>query len=269
MEAHVKPESEPKVHCLYVPTSATWQYIVADPSTKHAVIIDPVLDHPHDPNKPEMSTSAADAVLDLVRDHGYVVDRVLETHANTGHLSSAWYLRTQLREATGRVPRIAIGKNLAFVQRCLERNGVHDMHWAKGFDTTFSDNEIFSIGTLEAQVLRLPGLTLDHIGYRIGQNVFLGDPTLNPTNPQGPTAVANLYEGSASNICHSLDRLIDLPPSFRIYTSQSGSPITQHSVNEEHTTMRARQSFRSLRVNPREDAHELDQLTASEGTRRR
>ena len=168
-------EPEPEIHYHFVSPADTCQFLVADPVTKHAVIIDPVLDHKHDPSQGPISTRAADALLELIHRNRYHIDRVLETHALPASLSSAWYLRTQIRERFGYTPRVYIGKSIDFVSRFFARNGVHDSGWAEGFDNVFSDGESLTMGDIAIHVLALPGLSLDHIGYRVGKNVFIGE----------------------------------------------------------------------------------------------
>src|SRR5690349_1144407 len=92
-EKHPKPAiipptvtMEPIVHTVFEPQTSTWQYVVADPSTKTAVIIDPVLDF--DPARNSITTKSADALLALVKEKGYTVDRLLETHVHADHLTA-------------------------------------------------------------------------------------------------------------------------------------------------------------------------------------
>lgn len=81
---------EPIIHSCFEPATSTWQYVVADLATRAAVIIDPVLDF--DPARCLVSTASADAVLALVNDNGYAVERLLETHVHADHLTAAKYL---------------------------------------------------------------------------------------------------------------------------------------------------------------------------------
>jgi glyoxylase-like metal-dependent hydrolase (beta-lactamase superfamily II) len=159
--------SEPIVHTCFEPVTCTWQYVVADPGTKAAVIIDPVLDF--DPAKNAISTTTADALLSLARENGYTITRLIETHAHADHLTAAHYLQRQLEVSGAPKPAICIGKRIDGVQdRFAKRYGIEQADYARAFDHLVDDDEVFSIGNLSAKALHLPGHTPDHMGYVIG-----------------------------------------------------------------------------------------------------
>jgi glyoxylase-like metal-dependent hydrolase (beta-lactamase superfamily II) len=158
----------PIVTEIFEPVTATWQYIVADPTTKDAVIIDSVLDF--DPATRTLSSKTADNLLAVVAEKGYRVAYVLETHAHADHLTAAKYLQAKLAEKQGGFrPQVGIGKRIVGVQdRFAARYGVPKEELAGVFDKLFEDDEEFAIGELRAQALHLPGHTPDHVGYMIG-----------------------------------------------------------------------------------------------------
>lgn len=159
--------TEPVVHPCFESQTGTWQYVVADPATNTAVIIDSVLDF--DPAKNTISTTSADALLSLVQEKGFTVDRLLETHAHADHLTAAKYLQSQLETRQGTRPQVCIGKRIAQVQeRFASKYGIQQEDCAGMFDKLFDDDEEFSVGQLTAKILHLPGHTPDHIGYVIG-----------------------------------------------------------------------------------------------------
>ncbi len=160
---------EPLVHSIFEPQTSTWQYVVADPATKSAVIIDPVLDF--DPARNAVTTASADALLALVREHGYTVERLLETHVHADHLTAAKYLQRRLVEAQGegKRPSIGIGKRIGGVQeRFAERYKIDKAELVGAFDKLYEDDEVFMVGGIEAKAVHLPGHTPDHMGYLIG-----------------------------------------------------------------------------------------------------
>jgi glyoxylase-like metal-dependent hydrolase (beta-lactamase superfamily II) len=153
------------VHDIHEPNTGTWQYVVADPSTMTAAIIDSVLDF--DPASATITTKSADSLLALVKEKGYKVDLILETHAHADHLTGAAYLQDQL-SATQLRPDIGIGKRIAEVQKRFgDRYGVNSGEYKNAFDRLFEDDAEFRIGNLIATVLYLPGHTPDHVGYKI------------------------------------------------------------------------------------------------------
>jgi len=161
----LKPH-EPCIHSIYEPRTGTWQYVVADPLTKKAIIIDSVLDY--DPATQKISTSTADAILSLVAQNGYHVDKIVETHAHADHLTAASYLQHRLSQMQGSKPAIGIGKRITQVQELFaQRYGITANEYEDVFDNLFEDEETFQIGQLTAKVIHLPGHTPDHIGYQI------------------------------------------------------------------------------------------------------
>lgn len=159
--------TEPIIHDVFETKTGTWQYVVADPSTSSAVIVDPVLDY--DPVTQAITTSTADALLDLVKEKGYKIDWILETHAHADHLTAATYLQRRLAETQDHKPPIGIGKRIEQVQeRFGSRYGVSVKEFNGVFDKLFDDDETFSIGNLKATAIHLPGHTPDHLGYKIG-----------------------------------------------------------------------------------------------------
>ncbi|EME39293.1 hypothetical protein DOTSEDRAFT_159521 [Dothistroma septosporum NZE10] len=170
--AALRPDPEPHVHTFFETSTGTWQYVVADPITKNAVIIDGVLDKVH--SSKGIRTTAADRLLGHVRQHGYRVTRILETHAIRDQQirTAAWYLRNQLRDERGHLPRICTGKSIAGVQRMFARQYRQNPEWANHFDSTFRHGEVFNIGELSCKVLHL---STDTFAFVIGHNVIIGD----------------------------------------------------------------------------------------------
>jgi len=159
--------SEPTIHTIFEPKTGTWQYIVADPATKVGIIIDPVLDF--DPSKNAISTETADGLLAVVRENGYTIDKVLETHAHADHLTAAKYLQKQLQESGSTRPDVCIGKRITGVQeRFAQRYGIATQELEGAFDQLLDDDEEFAIGGLTARAMHLPGHTPDHMGYLVG-----------------------------------------------------------------------------------------------------
>jgi glyoxylase-like metal-dependent hydrolase (beta-lactamase superfamily II) len=157
----------PKIHSIFEKTSGTWQYLIADPETSEAVIIDPVLNY--DPTTQAITTTAADIILSKLKENGYKVVKILETHAHADHLSAAAYLQTRLETEQDFKPPVCIGKRIEQVQTLFaKRYGVPTEEYIRVFDRLFDDDEAFSIGGLRAKAVHLPGHTPDHLGYMIG-----------------------------------------------------------------------------------------------------
>ncbi|EJP69743.1 metallo-beta-lactamase superfamily protein [Beauveria bassiana ARSEF 2860] len=214
---------EPTVHTVFEPVTATWQYIVACPETKKAVVIDPVLDF--DLANLKITTQSADELLRIIRAHGYTVDYLLETHAHADHLTAAAYLQQQLHQRSqGCSPRppVSTGHRIRQVQRTFAaKYGVPQAELDAAFDKLFADDEAFAVGRLTAIALHLPGHTPDHSGYQIGTCVFAGDSIF---NPDVGTARCDFPAGDAATLWRSVQALLALPGHYRLYTGHDYPP---------------------------------------------
>ena len=62
---------QPIIQAFFDEPTNTISYLVADRSTKHAAVIDPVLDYDH--NAGEVDTRSVEAILRLAEDAGYTM----------------------------------------------------------------------------------------------------------------------------------------------------------------------------------------------------
>jgi glyoxylase-like metal-dependent hydrolase (beta-lactamase superfamily II) len=214
------PSPQPVVHPVFEPVTGTFQYVVADPSSKDAVIIDPVLDF--DLGSSKISTTSADQVLQTVHENGYTVTHVLETHAHADHLTASRYVQQTLAQSGQNPPLIAIGQRIKEVQKTFAAMyGIPSAELDSAFDKLLQDDEEFAIGTLEATAIHLPGHTPDSVGYVIGNNVFVGDSLF---NPDVGSARCDFPGGSATTLYSSIQRLLSLPEHYRLYTGHDYPP---------------------------------------------
>lgn len=159
--------NESTIHTLYERRTGTWQYVVSDPSTKAAVIIDPVLDY--EPITQTITTNTADSILSLIKDQGLRVERILETHVHADHITAASYLQNKLSQSQDHKPFVCIGKRIVQVQELFGRRyQIPAGEYEGSFDKLLNDDETFSLGELTVTALHLPGHTPDHMGYMIG-----------------------------------------------------------------------------------------------------
>ncbi|KAL8400968.1 hypothetical protein RB594_001115 [Gaeumannomyces avenae] len=142
--------NEPIIHSVFEPQTSTWQYIVADPTTKAAVIIDPVLDY--DPARNAISTTTADGLLAMAEEQGYTVEWLLETHAHADHLTAAAYLQHRLEAMGNKKAGICIGKRIVGVQeQFAKRYGIEGPEYMAAFDRLLEDDEVLRLGRLEVK----------------------------------------------------------------------------------------------------------------------
>ncbi len=186
----------------------TVSYLVADPQTRRAAVIDPVLDYDHKSGRG--STASADAILAKAAAEGLGIDWVLETHVHADHLSGAPYIKLK----TG--AKVAIGERVREVQKIFRPvfNALDVSGEGAEFDHLFKDGETFRIGSLQAEVIATPGHTPACISYRIGDAVFAGDTIF---MPDYGTARADFPGGDARTLYRSIQRLLKLPRETRMF----------------------------------------------------
>ncbi|TDK23280.1 MBL fold metallo-hydrolase [Luteimonas aestuarii] len=197
--------------------SNTWSYVVVDPASRQAAIIDPVLDF--DLASGRTSTPAAEALLAHVRQHALDVRWILETHAHADHLSAGHWLKHRLPVAT-----LAIGEGIRMVQKTFRpifNLGEHFPVDGSQFDHLFADGETFGIGTLHARVIAVPGHTSDSNAYLVGDALFTGDSLF---MPDGGTARCDFPGGSAATLYRSIRRLFELPDDTRVFVCHDYGP---------------------------------------------
>lgn len=187
----------------------TVSYVVADPETKHAAIIDSVLDY--SPNSGRTSKQSADAVIAYMRDNGLTLDWVLETHVHADHMSAAPYLRQELGGKLG------IGKDVIEVQKVFGKvfNAGPDFpNDGRQFDHLFDDGETFMIGNLQATALHTPGHTPACMTYLVEDAAFVGDTLF---MPDFGTARCDFPGGDARQLYRSIHKIFALPDETRLF----------------------------------------------------
>ena len=221
----------PEVRHVFHPPSHTYSYVVWDPATRRAAIIDPVLDY--DPASGRSETDTAQALVDIVEAEGLTVDWLLETHAHADHMMAIPFLKARFGAP------VAIGEGITQVQARFVRLfnlGADFPSDGRQFDHLFADGETFAIGELPAQVIHTPGHTSDHVSYVIGDAVFVGDTLF---LPDAGTARCDFPAGSATDLYRSIHRLFEaLPDSQRVfvlhdYGTEARGPANETTIGAE------------------------------------
>jgi len=192
----------PEIRAFFDEPTNTVSYLVADPETKRAAVVDPVLDFDH--RTGNAGTKSADEILGAAKAAGVTIDWVLETHAHADHLSGAPYIKLK----TG--AKVGIGEHIREVQKIFRP--VFNATDLKGdgseFDHLFKDGERFKIGELEGEVIYTPGHTPACVSYKVEDAVFVGDTIF---MPDYGTARADFPGGDARNLYRSIHRILSLP----------------------------------------------------------
>ena len=197
---------------------ATWTmtYLVYDPETRDALIIDPVLDF--DPLAVDIGTQSAQLVVDKAQELDLKVHYVLDTHAHADHLSAFQFLRAKLGA------KIGIGKEIQAVQQVFK--GVfnfEDSFATDGsqWDLLISEGQDIKAGSVQVQVLHTPGHTPACYSFIIGDMVFTGDALFMPDSGTGR---CDFPGGSAESLYSSIQKLYALPDSTRVMVGHDYQP---------------------------------------------
>ncbi len=200
---------QPEVVAFFDEDTFTVSYVVADPGTRRAAVIDSVLDFDHASGRTRHAS--ADKIIADVRSRSLTVDWVLETHVHADHVSAGDYLKHQLGGRSG------IGEHVRVVQDAFARifnTGAEFKTDGRQFDRLFKDGDRFKIGNLEARVIHTPGHTPACITYVIGDAAFVGDTLF---MPDYGTARCDFPGGDAAVLYRSIRKLFALPPETRVF----------------------------------------------------
>jgi glyoxylase-like metal-dependent hydrolase (beta-lactamase superfamily II) len=201
--------SQVNVETFFHEPTFTATHVVWDPGTRHAAVIDSVLDYDHKSGR--TSTPAADGLIDFVRQQKLCVDWILETHAHADHVTAAPYLQDKLGG------EVAIGANITAVQDAfktifnLEPTFPVD---GSQFDRLLDDGETLNLGDQTIRVMHTPGHTPACVSYLIGDAAFVGDTIF---MPDYGTARVDFPGGDAATLYQSIHKLFALPNDMRLF----------------------------------------------------
>ncbi|MDT9599126.1 MBL fold metallo-hydrolase [Sphingosinicella rhizophila] len=199
----------PHVKAFFDEPTFTASYVVHDPATKAAAIIDSVLDF--DQPSGRTSFDSADAMIAYVQAGGLKVEWLLETHAHADHLSAAPYLQEKLGG------KIVIGAEIVTVQNVFGKifnEGTGFARDGSQFDRLLVDGDTLTIGEIPLIALHVPGHTPADMAYIIGDAVFTGDTMF---MPDYGSARADFPGGDAHQLYRSVRRLMKLPDRSRVF----------------------------------------------------
>ena len=199
----------PAITPFFDEATNTVSYVVSDPETQRAAVIDSVLDFDHASGSTD--TRSADAIVAHVRDAGLTVDWVLETHVHADHLSAAPYLQDKLGG------QIGIGAEITTVQETFGKifnEGTEFQRDGSQFDQLFREQDRFAVGNLSGFVMHTPGHTPACMTFVIGDAAFVGDTLF---MPDFGTARCDFPGGSAEMLWESIQKILSLPDETRLF----------------------------------------------------
>ena len=179
---------------LFESDSCTYTYLLADPETKEAVIIDAVLE-----------TQARD--VSLIKELGLKLQYIMETHIHADHITSAQRLKEQFAGA-----QIVLS-----AKACLPCA-----------DQPVKEGDVLSFGRFTIRVLETPGHTAGCISYCADGKVFTGDALLIRSCGR-----CDFQGGSAKVLYHSLQKLFSLPDDTVVCPAHDYNGLIFSSIGEE------------------------------------
>jgi hydroxyacylglutathione hydrolase len=152
-------------------------YLIHDPFSSETAVIDPALAQP---------------VLDVLQDKGWQLTYIFNTHHHSDH----------------------IGGNLPIKQQtgCKVIAAQADSVRIPGIDVGVNEGDVVSLGNHKANIISTPGHTRAHIIYHFKEDnlLFCGDTLF-------VMGCGRLFEGTAEQLWHSLQKLKVLPNATQVY----------------------------------------------------
>jgi glyoxylase-like metal-dependent hydrolase (beta-lactamase superfamily II) len=179
---------------LFEPISSTYTYLVADPDTRRAVLIDPVLDE-------------IEAYSALLAELGLELAYTLETHVHADHVTAADTLRQRFGSRT-----------------VLSRDA-----GAPCADALVADGDRIQLDGIELEVIATPGHTAGCVSYRTGDRVFTGDALL-----IGGCGRTDFQGGDAGRLYDSItNKLFALPDETLVFPAHDYKGRTSSTIGAE------------------------------------
>ncbi len=206
----------PEVVPFYDDDTNTFSYVVYQTGDKRCAVIDSVLDLDYPSGT--ISTAGVERIVDYILKHKLELEWIVETHVHADHLSAAPVLQERLGG------KLVIGKNILVVQDTFGKIFNEDTEFKRDgsqFDVLAEDGDELIMGDLQIKVLHTPGHTPACMTYVIGDAVFVGDTLF---MPDGGTARVDFPGGDASTLYRSIQRVLSLPESFRLFMCHDYCP---------------------------------------------
>ncbi len=181
---------------LFDQVSSTYTYLLADASTREAVLIDPVYEQ-HD----------RDAAL--IRELGLTLLATLDTHCHADHVTGAWRMK------------------MAFGSRI----GLSSAYGAANVDLPLAHGDVVRFGKEALEVRATPGHTDGCLSFVTADHrmAFTGDALL--VRGAGRT---DFQHGSAGRLFRSIrDQLFSLPDTCVVYPAHDYEGRTSTTIGEE------------------------------------
>lgn len=224
----------PAVKAFFDESSHTFSYVVWDPATMKAAVLDSVLDY--DAAAGRTRHDSADALIAFVQSEKLGVEWVIDTHVHADHLSAAPYVQAKLGG------RLGIGEHIRTVQETfgkLFNAGDEFRRDGSQFDHLFSDGERYMVGSIEVTAIHTPGHTPACMTHLIGDAAFVGDTLF---MPDYGTARCDFPGGDAGSLYRSIQKIFALPDDTRIFVCHDYKPAGRDTFAHETSVAEERQN---------------------------
>ena len=239
----------PDVHSFFDPATNTISHIVRDPASQACAIIDSVMDIDYAAGR--ITTAHADELIAFVRQHGWQLEWLIETHVHADHLSAAPYIQAALGG------KIGIGAQITVVQEVFGKifnEGTEFQRDGSQFDALFQDGDTWTLGGLTARAIHTPGHTPACMTHVIGDAAFVGDTLF---MPDGGSARADFPGGDAGQLFDSMQKILALPDDTRLFMCHDYGPngrdirwettVAEERAHNIHIAGKSREEFIAMR----------------------
>jgi glyoxylase-like metal-dependent hydrolase (beta-lactamase superfamily II) len=222
--------------------TATFSYIIHDPSTGDAVIIDPVLDY--EPLSATIFEDSMDILKKFIAEQKLKVRLILDTHMHADHMTASYFLKEFFHTKN------AIGSGFLPSQAYFSHvYGTIPNDYRPAYDHYLKHQESTQAGSIRIQALAVPGHTPSCSAYIIGENVFSGDAIFLPALGCGR---ADFPGGNAKTLYQSIqNQLYTLPDHFKMwvghdYPAEGQPPQAFSTIGESKASNRLIKKSTSL-----------------------
>ena len=182
------------VRQLFDRETSTYTYLIADEVTSEAAIVDPV--------KEQFERDAL-----LIKQLGFNLKYVLETHVHADHITSSGKLRDEFSAEVV----------------------LHENSGAECADLLIKDGDVLKLGDVEIKALHTPGHTSADLSFAVEDYVFTGDALL--VRDCGRT---DFQAGDSVTLYNSInDKIFSLDDATTIYPGHDYHGFTASTVKEE------------------------------------
>lgn len=202
-----------QVHSFLHSDTETYTHVLADVQQQVCAIIDPVLDF--DAKSGHTDTASVDEVIAFVREQGWTLVYIIETHAHADHISAAIHVKDELGG------KLVIGQHITEVQKIFKQIFNFDSSFrtdASQFDILTDEGETLKLGGITITAMYVPGHTRADMAYLAADDektvVFVGDTLF---APDVGTARCDFPGGDAKTLYQSIQKLLALPDETIMY----------------------------------------------------